>query len=70
MRFSELEEVGSDGYGTDGLFRAVGVDELEDVRWFDREQLIAADRKALFVPGSYSLAGQLIAHFLEKQADP
>jgi len=43
-------------------------DELEDVRWFSREQLRnpeSAGIEGFFVPPPYSLAGQLIAHFLE-----
>lgn len=43
-------------------------DELEDVRWFSREQLRAPHQTGIegfFVPPPYSLAGQLIAHFLD-----
>ncbi|MDH5670688.1 MAG: NAD(+) diphosphatase [Myxococcales bacterium] len=53
---------------------ALGDDELEDARWFHREQLLAAQRdgqdpetgERLFFPGGFSLAGQLIGSFLQK----
>jgi NAD+ diphosphatase len=43
----------------------LGDDELEDAGWFSRAQLRAQKEHGFFVPGSYSLAGQLIAAFLE-----
>ena len=39
-------------------------DELEDARWFSREQIQNARDHGFFVPGVFSLAGQLIEAFL------
>jgi NADH pyrophosphatase NudC (nudix superfamily) len=39
-------------------------DELEDARWFSRAQVRDARTHGFFVPGRFSLAGQLIEAFL------
>jgi NAD+ diphosphatase len=39
-------------------------DEIEDARWFSRADLRSLDAQGLFVPGPFSLSGQLIAAFL------
>lgn len=44
-------------------------DELEDVRWFSRQQLRSPERTGIdgfFFPQHFSLAGQLIQHFLDQ----
>ena len=45
---------------------AVGDDELEDVRWFDREQILAAARgeDELLLPPTFSIARRLIDDWL------
>lgn len=46
-------------------------DELEDVRWFTGAQLRKQEETGIenfFFPPTYSLAGQLIAHFLEGES--
>ena len=46
----------------------VGADELQDAQWFTREQVRSAQARTsadgIFVPGRFSLAGQLIEAFL------
>ena len=43
----------------------LGDDELEDAGWFTREAIRSPQDEGFFVPGNYSLSGQLIEHFLE-----
>jgi NAD+ diphosphatase len=43
-------------------------DELEDARWFSRAELRAAREHGFFVPGRFSLAGQLIEAYLSAPA--
>ncbi len=38
--------------------------ELEEARWFTRAEL--RDPQGMFIPPPYSLAHQLIAHFLDE----
>lgn len=40
--------------------------ELEDARWFTREELTTGAPEGFFVPPVYSLAGRLIAQFLRR----
>ncbi len=48
----------------------LGDDELEDARWVSREVIRDCRAHGFYVPpGSFSLAGQLIAAFLESQPD-
>jgi NAD+ diphosphatase len=47
----------------------LGQQELEDARWFDRAQLADPKAHGFFVPGPFSLAGQLIAAFMSGDAD-
>jgi NAD+ diphosphatase len=42
----------------------LGDDELEDARWVTRAELRESQALGFFVPGSFSLAGQLIQAFL------
>jgi NAD+ diphosphatase len=42
----------------------LGEQELEDARWFEREQLRDPKAHGFFVPGPFSIAGQLIAAWL------
>ena len=48
----------------------VGDDELEDARWITREQLADPKTHGFFVPGTFSLSGQLLQAFLEDRHDP
>jgi NADH pyrophosphatase NudC (nudix superfamily) len=64
------------GFSARGVSRAidVGDDELEDARWVSKAELQASARISspldaprageFFVPGKYSLSGQLIEAFL------
>ena len=47
----------------------LGQQELEDARWFDRAQLVDPKAHGFFVPGPFSLAGQLIAEWLAGSGD-
>jgi NAD+ diphosphatase len=42
----------------------LGEQELEDARWFERAQILDAKAHGFFVPGSFSIAGQLVAAWL------
>ena len=42
----------------------LGEQELEDARWFEREQLLDPKAHGFFVPGPFSIAGQLLAAWL------
>lgn len=44
-------------------------DELEDARWITREQLRDPKAHDFFVPGPFSLSGQLLTAFLEDEHD-
>jgi NAD+ diphosphatase len=45
----------------------IAVDELRDARWFSRDEIRNREALGFSVPGSYSLAGQLIVAFLEAE---
>jgi NAD+ diphosphatase len=42
----------------------LGEQELEDARWFERAQVADAKAHGFFVPGPFSIAGQLVAAWL------
>jgi NAD+ diphosphatase len=44
----------------------IAEDELRDARWVSRDEIRRRDALGFTVPGTYSLAGQLIAAFLEE----
>jgi NAD+ diphosphatase len=44
----------------------LGDDELEDARWVTREQLQHSRDHGFYVPGPFSLAGQLLSAFVER----
>jgi NAD+ diphosphatase len=45
----------------------LGDDELQDARWVTRQQIRDCRSHGFFVPGPYSLAGQLIEAFLAQE---
>jgi NAD+ diphosphatase len=54
------------GFVAEALSREIQLidDELEDAAWFTREQIRNAQDHGFFVPGRFSIAGQLIDAFL------
>jgi NAD+ diphosphatase len=48
----------------------LGDDELEDARWFTRDEIRDCHTQGLFVPRVFSLAGQLIAAFVADEIAP
>jgi NAD+ diphosphatase len=45
-------------------------DELEDARWFSRDQIRNAKEHGFYVPGRFSLSGQLVETFLDPASEP
>ncbi len=61
------------GFTARALTAAITLDgqELEDARWFSREEIRNAERHGFFVPDTYALAGRLVRDFAaDEAADP
>jgi NAD+ diphosphatase len=44
----------------------IAEDELSDARWFTREEVRNREQLGFFIPGAYSVAGQLIGAFVDQ----